>query len=273
MSKFRFFSHPISSFNSDSGIESTASPDVKRQGTVDPDLTLTTVLQRDSVRAISAQAVEMTFHSSAGAYTVLKGIDLQISPGKIEFIMGPSGSGKTTLLLILAGLLTPTTGKVQLLGTEITSLSRRELAQFRLENIGFIFQGFNLFSALTARENISVALELKGINSTVARQQAMELLDKVEIADKARLLPRDLSGGEKQRVAIARALAGNPRIILADEPTAALDAENGRLIMKLLRQLSTSGERTVLVVTHDRRLVSDGEQVVQLENGILLATV
>ncbi len=183
--------------------------------------------------------------------------------------MGPSGSGKTTLLSILAGMLTPTKGRINLLGQDITGLSRSRLARFRRENIGFIFQGFNLFPALTALENVETALDVKGIRGAGAKRQARSLLEEVGLADKAKQLPRDLSGGQKQRVAIARALAGNPKLIMADEPTAALDSKSGHAVIELLRQLAKEHDRTVLMVTHDPRIIDVADRVAYLEDGLL----
>lgn len=219
--------------------------------------------------AVVARGIQMIFRSGAEVYQVLKGIDLSIVQGDIYLLMGPSGSGKTTLLSILAGILTPTAGQVYLLNQEITGLSRANLARFRLQNIGFIFQGFNLFSALTASENIEVALHLKGLQGKTARRQARILLDQVGLGDKGGFLPRDLSGGQKQRVAIARALAGDPQIIMADEPTAALDSKSGQTVIELLRHLAKEGGRTVLMVTHDHRLVDRVDRVAYLEDGVL----
>nr|WP_232731841.1 ABC transporter ATP-binding protein [Oscillatoria sp. PCC 10802] len=209
----------------------------------------------------------MVFQSGQQWYQALKGINLEIQQGQIQLLMGPSGSGKTTLLSILAGMLTPSAGRVFLLGQEITKMSRAQLAQFRLKNIGFIFQGFNLFPALTAAENIELALEIKGIRGRKARQQAHTLLEQVGLADKAKLHPRDLSGGQKQRVAIARALAGNPQLIMADEPTAALDSHSGHAVIELLRRLAKEGGSTVLMVTHDPRIVDVADRVLYLEDG------
>lgn len=219
--------------------------------------------------AITARGVEMVFQSGAERFQALKGIDLEVQHGDIQLLMGPSGSGKTTLLSILAGILTPTAGSVWLLGEEITSLSRDKLAQFRLENIGFIFQHFNLFPALTAAENIEVVLNVKGIRGRTARHQAQLLLEQVGIGDKANQKPSDLSGGQKQRVAIARAIAGNPRLIMADEPTAALDSRSGHTVISLLRSLAKEQGCTVLMVTHDPRIIDIADRVAYLEDGVL----
>jgi putative ABC transport system ATP-binding protein len=228
-----------------------------------------TYLDRADTKAIVARGIEMVYETGAERYQALKNVNLDVKFGDIQLLMGPSGSGKTTLLSILAGILTPTSGSVRLLGQEITELSTSKLAQFRLENIGFIFQGFNLFPALTALENVEVALKLKGFRKAAARQQAQELLEQVGLKDKANRLPQDLSGGQKQRVAIARALAGNPQLIMADEPTAALDSQNGHAVIELLRRLAKDKGRTVLIVTHDPRIIDVADHVTYLEDGII----
>ncbi len=225
--------------------------------------------ERAEPSAVTAKGVEMDFRSGSEVYPVLHGIDLEIQRGDIQLLMGPSGSGKTTLLSILAGILTPTAGQVWLLGKEITAMSRDRLAQFRLDNIGFIFQGFNLFPALTAAENVEVALKVKGYKGVEAHRKAIELLDQVKLADKANQLPRDLSGGQKQRVAVARALVGDPQLIMADEPTASLDSHNGHAVIELLRHLAKESNRTVLIVTHDPRLIDVADRVAYLEDGVL----
>ncbi len=219
--------------------------------------------------AITARGVEMVFQSGAERFKALKGIDLEVQRGDIQLLMGPSGSGKTTLLSILAGILTPTAGSVCLLGEEINRLSRQDLARFRLENIGFIFQGFNLFPALTASENIEVVLNVKGVRERSARNQAQVLLEQVGLGDKANHKPSDLSGGQKQRVAIARAICGNPQLIMADEPTAALDSQSGHTVISLLRRLAKEQGCTVLMVTHDPRIIDVADRVAYLEDGVL----
>lgn len=211
----------------------------------------------------------MAFQSGRQRYQVLKEINWEIPSGDIQLLMGPSGSGKTTLLSILAGLLTPAAGKVYLLGQEITSMSRAGLAQFRLQNIGFIFQNFNLFPALTAAENIELVLNVKGIRGRAARHQAQVLLEQVGLGNQANQKPGDLSGGQKQRVAIARAITGNPRLIMADEPTAALDSHSGHTVMSLLRSLAKEQGCTVLMVTHDPRIIDVADRVAYLEDGVL----
>ncbi|MGK7874580.1 MAG: ABC transporter ATP-binding protein [Xenococcaceae cyanobacterium] len=227
---------------------------------------------KSKTSAITAKGLEMVFQLGSQRFQGLKGIDLSISSGDIQLLMGPSGSGKTTLLSILAGLITPTAGSVHLLGQEITSMSSNELTQFRLQNIGFIFQDFNLFGALSAAENVELALNIKGIRGKNARHQAQILLEAVGLADKGKLLSCHLSGGQKQRVAIARALAGNPRLIMADEPTAALDSHSGQAIVELLYQLAKERGCTVLIVSHDPRIVKSADSILYLEDGQLKPT-
>lgn len=217
--------------------------------------------------AIAAHHLTMVFRSGKQIYPVLRDISLDVVAGDVQLLMGPSGSGKTTLLSILAGILTPTSGQISILKHDITVMSRQQLAQFRLETIGFIFQGFNLFPALTAAENVEVALKVKGYGRSESRKEAMTLLEQVGLDHKAKSYPRDLSGGQKQRVAIARALSGRPPIIMADEPTAALDSASGRDVITLLRTLAKEGGATVLMVTHDPRLVDIADQVTYLEDG------
>lgn len=226
-------------------------------------------LSQPKTAAISIKGVEMALQSGRQILQILQGVDWEIPGGNIQLLMGPSGSGKTTLLSILAGLLTPTQGKVYLLGEEITKLSRSKLARFRLQHIGFIFQDFNLFPALTAAENIEVVLNIKGIKGRVARHQAQALLEQVGLADKSKQKPRDLSGGQKQRVAVARALAGHPQLIMADEPTASLDSASGHAVMELLRKLAKEEGATVLIVTHDPRIIDVADRVAHLDEGVL----
>ena len=228
-----------------------------------------TGLHRPETESIVVKGLEMTIKSGREIARILKGIDWSIQKGSVQLLMGPSGSGKTTLLSVLAGLLTPTAGNVYLLGQDITKMSRSQLAKFRLQNIGFIFQDFNLFPALTAAENVEVALNLKGIKGKAAKVEAQRLLEQVGLKDKANLKPSSLSGGQQQRVAIARALAGNPQLIMADEPTAALDSQSGHAVMALLRELAKERGCTVLMVTHDPRIMDLADNIAYMEDGIL----
>lgn len=227
--------------------------------------------QASGAAAIVANGIEMTFRSGAQQFQALSNIDLEIQQGEVQLLMGPSGSGKTTLLSILGGLLTPTVGKVCLLGQDLTRMSRSQLSKFRLQHIGFVFQEFNLLPSLTAFENVELLLKLKSSSKQGLRQKTWNLLEQVGLADRASFLPRDLSGGQKQRVAIARALTGNPEIIMADEPTAALDSQNGSAVIALLRRLAKENDRTVVIVTHDSRILDAADRVAYLEDGGLVA--
>jgi putative ABC transport system ATP-binding protein len=229
----------------------------------------TTGLHRPDTQSVVVKGLEMTIPSGQQNLRVLKGIDWNIQKGNVQLLMGPSGSGKTTLLSVLAGLLTPTAGNVYLLGQDITKMSRAQLAKFRLQNIGFIFQDFNLFPALTAAENVEVALNLKGIKGKKAGQEAQLLLEQVGLADKVNQKPANLSGGQQQRVAIARALAGQPQLIMADEPTASLDSHSGHAVMELLRNLAKNRGCTVLMVTHDPRIQDLADNIAYMEDGML----
>ena len=189
--------------------------------------------------AIEVKGLSKTYGSGETAVYALREIDLTVNAGELMLLMGASGSGKTTLVSIMGCILSASSGSCRIYGKETVGLSQKELPAIRLENIGFIFQAFNLFPALTARENVEIALDLKGVRGSMAKKRAAELLERVGLGGKLGSYPADLSGGQKQRVAIARALAGEPRIILADEPTAALDSESGIVVMDLLKELAT----------------------------------
>lgn len=219
--------------------------------------------------AVAGRDLRMVYRSGSTHVAALRGVSLDIMPGEFLLLMGPSGSGKTTLVSILGGILTPSAGAVTAFGVQVTSLSARELARFRLRHVGFVFQGFNLFGALSARENVQLALALKGERDRSARDQSLALLGEVGLADRSERLPRDLSAGEKQRVAIARALAGSPPLIMADEPTASLDSDNGRHVTELLRALAKDRGSAVLTVTHDPRILDVADRIVHLEDGAL----
>ena len=217
--------------------------------------------------AIDVRGVTKTYGTGDAAVHALEGVDLEARSGEVLFLMGPSGSGKTTLLSIMGCILRPTSGLVSIGGEEVTGLKESQLPRVRLARIGFIFQGFNLFPALTVRENVELALELKGMRGRRARHLSNELLERVGLLDKAAQWPANLSGGQKQRVAIARALAGEPGIILADEPTAALDGTTGRAILDLLRELAHEKGRAVVIVTHDSRALPYADRIVTIEDG------
>lgn len=220
---------------------------------------------------IIASGVTHTFGSGSTAATVLRGIDLEVHAGDVLLLAGPSGSGKTTLLHILGCLLSPTSGAVTLAGKSTMGLNEEQLAALRLGHFGFVFQAYNLFPVLTATENVMVTLDILGVSKRQSRSRAIELLKMVGLRDRLNAYPSELSGGQKQRVAIARALASEPRILMADEPTAALDAENGLKAMELFRMLAHQQERAVVIVTHDPRILHLGDRIVHLEDGRIAA--
>jgi putative ABC transport system ATP-binding protein len=220
---------------------------------------------------IEVRELTKTYAEGAAASRALNGVDLNIYPRQVTLLMGPSGSGKTTLVSIMGCILRPTSGSVKLAGREVTRLSEKQLPAVRLRHIGFVFQGFNLFPTLTAVENVEVALELKRVPRRERRMRAGALLDQVGLGDKHRVYPADLSGGQKQRVAIARALAGDPDVILADEPTAALDKDSGRTVLEMLRRLAHDKDRAVVIVTHDSRTLDYADRVVDIEDGRIAA--
>ena len=217
--------------------------------------------------AISVQDVTKVYVEGANRIEVLHGVDFDVEQGEVVMLMGPSGSGKTTLLSIMGCILRATSGSVQVAGREVAGLSERELPEIRLQHIGFVFQGFNLFPTLTVGENVELALDLKHIRGDKAKQEARRLLEQVGLATKYESFPSDLSGGQKQRVAIARALAGSPGVILADEPTAALDSVSGRRVMEMMRDLAQKHGRGVVVVTHDSRVTEFADRIVHMEDG------
>jgi len=220
---------------------------------------------------IQIRDVVKRYGSGASEVRALEGVDLDVHAGEVLVLMGPSGSGKTTLLSIMGCILRATAGSVRVASREMVGLPESELPRVRLQHFGFIFQGFNLFPALTARENVEIALDLKRVPRRQARSRAEELLAGVGLAEKAGRHPADLSGGEKQRVAIARALAGDPPVILADEPTAALDSASGKTVMTILSSLAHQRARAVVIVTHDPRVLGYADRVVRMADGRMIA--
>ncbi len=201
---------------------------------------------------------------------VIHDCSLEILPSELTLIVGPSGSGKSTLLSILSGLLRPDGGRVRTLGTELWTLDETGLDRFRLLHCGFVFQGFNLFGALSAIDNVMLPLQYLGIHGAEARERARQALVDVGLGPRSHLRPAELSGGEKQRVAIARALVKRPQLIFADEPTSALDKHNGQIVIDLLRRIGVEHGATVLGVTHDPRLLSHADRVIHLEDGMVV---
>lgn len=196
----------------------------------------------------------------------LNGVSLSVVAGEMVAIMGPSGSGKSTLLMIAGALEVPSAGIVEVDGVDLSGLDTTALAEVRRRRVGFVFQGYNLLSGLTAAENIAAPLELDGVGARTARGEAMARLTAVQLDDRANAFPVDLSGGEQQRVAIARGLVGDRRLLLADEPTGALDQQTGAVVMRLLREACTA-EAAVVIVTHDPVIAGWADRVVQLRDG------
>jgi len=217
--------------------------------------------------AITVRGVVKDFGKGETRVRALHGIDLDVLPGELTFLVGESGSGKTTLISIVAGILFPTEGSVCVFGTEIYDLGSNALVRFRLANIGFIFQQYNLIPTLTAAENAAVPLVAAGIARGEAVAKAAETLQRLNIGQLADRLPRQLSGGQQQRVAIARALVHAPKLIVCDEPTAALDASSGRRVMDLLREVALDPDRAVIIVTHDNRVFDLADRIIEIEDG------
>ena len=218
---------------------------------------------------LEGRDVTKVFREGSQTVAVLNGATLSLDRGEIVALEGPSGSGKTTFLTILGCMLTPSSGRVRIEGREVDPTRPDLLPGYRRASIGFVFQQFNLFPALTAAENVEYALNLKGTKGVKARRETARLLEAVGLADRSRFLPRDLSGGQKQRVAIARALVGEAPILLADEPTANLDTHVGTQILELFRGLAKQENRALLIVTHDPKVRVIADRVVLIRDGII----
>jgi putative ABC transport system ATP-binding protein len=219
--------------------------------------------------AIEVRDLTKTFGEGELAYQALRGVSLDVRPGELVMLVGPSGSGKTTLLSVIGAVLSPTGGSVEILGQRIDGLDRRGLARLRRDQIGFVFQEHNLLRALTALENVMMPLRMQGWRAADAQARARAVLGRVGLGDRLERRPAELSGGQRARVAIARAVAGAPPVILADEPTAALDAETGLAVTSLLRELSREQGATVLVVTHDQRIFHLADRIVRIADGLI----
>jgi putative ABC transport system ATP-binding protein len=215
---------------------------------------------------LELQGVSKVYGEGPAEVRALLDVDLSVEPGALVAVMGPSGSGKSTLLTIAGSLEEPSTGEVIVGGARLSAMSRDERARLRRRSIGYVFQDFNLLAGLTAVENVTLPLELDGVAARTARVAGMEALERLDVADKAQRFPDDLSGGERQRVAIARAIVGDRYLLLADEPTGALDSVNGEAVMRLLRAACRSGVAGV-VVTHEAQLASWADRIVFLRDG------
>ncbi len=203
----------------------------------------------------------------------LNGVDLSFKQGEFTCIVGPSGSGKTTMLNLLGGLDSPSSGEIRIANTDITSLKSRQLIDFRLRNIGFVFQSFNLIPVLTAKENVEFIMQLQGVKKDQRDKRTLELMQSVGLGEKINARPAKLSGGQQQRVAVARALASKPRFILADEPTANLDSKSAENLLEIMEKLNREENITFIFSTHDSRVVAKARRVVTLEDGRIVSDI
>lgn len=222
--------------------------------------------------AVTCRGVTKVFGDANVQVMALRGVDLDVYFGEMTLLVGPSGCGKTTLLSVIAGILDPTAGEVEVLGTRLADLPSRKIVQFRGRHVGFVFQQFNLLPALTAAENVAVPLIIAGTSRRKALARANALLDQFGMSERARALPAHLSGGQQQRVAIARALSHDPKLLVCDEPTSALDAKTGHVIMEQLSNIAVQEDRAVIVVTHDSRVFEFGQRIARMEDGRIVDT-
>jgi putative ABC transport system ATP-binding protein len=217
--------------------------------------------------AVHCRGVTKDFGVGDSLTRALRGVDLDVPYGELLMLVGPSGCGKTTLVSIVAGTLEPTAGVVNVLGHDLAAMSNGRKVRFRRDNVGFVFQAYNLLPALTAAENAAVPLLIAGWKRKAAVEAASGVLDHLGLGDRLTNLPSELSGGQQQRVAIARALVHEPRLLVCDEPTSALDAENGRITMELIQRIAVQPDRAVIVVTHDSRVYSFADRIASMEDG------
>ena len=223
--------------------------------------------------AVVCRQIVKEFGAGDTKTVALRGVDLDVLAGQMTLLVGQSGCGKTTLISIVAGLLNATSGSLSVLGNDMMHLTGTQLVQFRQKNIGFVFQQYNLLPTLTAVENAAVPLIIAGQSRRVAFESAKEILSAVGLGKRMHLFPNQLSGGQQQRVAIARALVHEPRLLVCDEPTAALDAQSGQTVMELLRRVALQPDRAVIVVTHDNRVFRFGDRIIHMDDGVVTKVV
>ena len=233
----------------------------------DPPLAVANAPSAAANLAVRCREVKKEFGTGDTRTQALRGVDLDLPRGELALLVGESGCGKTTLISLIAGLLDPTAGEIIVFEQTLRNLSATRLAAFRARQIGFVFQQYNLLPTLTAAENAAVPLLIQGLRRKTALERAARMLDAVGLGGKLAALPNQLSGGQQQRVAIARALIHEPRLLVCDEPTAALDARSGHTMMELLRAVAVHPDRAVIVVTHDSRVFSFGDRLVHMEDG------
>jgi putative ABC transport system ATP-binding protein len=220
---------------------------------------------------IEATEIGMALGDGPARVDALKGVNLSLAGGELTLLMGPSGSGKTTLLSVLGCMLSPTSGSVRIRGRSTNGLNAEQLAQVRRDHVGFVFHSYHLFPTLTAAENVRLALDVRGDHTPLARARAGNALATVGLSHKANAFPRALSGGEQQRVAVARAIVGDASVILADEPTAALDSENGQAVMTVLAEIAKDPARATFIVTHDPRIMPFADRILRIEDGRIVS--
>ena len=219
---------------------------------------------------VDVRAVDKSFGDGPDRIDVLKKVNLQACTGEIMMLVGPSGCGKTTLLSAIAGTLRVDAGNIQVFGSALETMSGGALTRFRSTHIGFIFQQFNLIPTLSVAENVGIPLLIQGVSASKALDRSRAILDKVGLGTRWKERPNKLSGGEQQRVAIARALVHEPPLVICDEPTAALDARNGEIVLDLFRQVARSPERAVIIVTHDNRIFPYADRIARMDDGEII---
>ena len=219
--------------------------------------------------ALIADRIAKSYTTGRIATRVLEDLSLALEQRELALVLGPSGSGKSTLLAILSGLLRPDRGRIVALGEDLWNLSRVELERFRLHHTGFVFQGFNLFPALSAVEQVMLPLGYLGLDKRTAQNRALAALEEVGLGSRVHLRPLEMSGGEKQRVAIARALAKKPQLLFADEPTSALDSVNGKIVIDSLHRIARKFGATVVCVSHDHRLAASADRIISIQDGLI----
>jgi len=217
--------------------------------------------------AVSCTGIKKTFHTGESDVIALKGINLTVNAGELFMLVGPAGCGKTTLISVIAGILEQDAGTCLVFGKNLHTMSESKRTKFRGENIGFVFQSYNLIPTLSILENVSIPLLIRGISKQIAEERAREKLEMVGLAARTNALSTELSGGQQQRVAIARALVHEPKLIVCDEPTAALDQETGLKVMEIFRNVALQNNRALIVVTHDSRIFSFADRIAKLDDG------
>jgi putative ABC transport system ATP-binding protein len=220
--------------------------------------------------AVQLRGVTKTYGSGAGAVQALRGIDLDVRRDELLMLVGPSGCGKTTLISVIAAILDHDGGECLVFGEDLQHLSNRQRTHYRGQNIGFVFQQFNLLPTLTLAQNVAVPLLINGVHRRRAIARAQEVLERVGLKERVNALPAQLSGGQQQRVAIARALVHSPRLIVCDEPTSSLDHETGNRVMQMLREVAVADDRSLIIVTHDARIFGFADRIARMDDGRIL---